>query len=85
MGLNAHVSGHLVTGGKIRVLGVDDRTGCAGPHDLVDADRLDIALAGVHPAAHGRIQRDVVDGHPHFAVFGLAQRLGGQRPVLALG
>src|SRR5207247_1860972 len=38
-----------------------DDTGGAGAHDLAELDRRDIGLALVHPAAHGRIERDVFD------------------------
>ncbi|MNF51985.1 hypothetical protein D3C84_333210 [compost metagenome] len=61
---------HIVTHGKARVVGGDDLAHTQGTHDLADAHGRDVGLAFVHPATHGRVQRQV---------FVLDQDLTGRR------
>src|SRR6185312_12057483 len=53
----------------------------AGAHDLADADRRDVALAFVHPAAHCRIEREQERLDEDAAGLGRCDRLGREGPV----
>jgi hypothetical protein len=45
---------------KAGLLDLDDAGGVAA-HQLAELDRRDVGLALAHPAAHGGIERDVLD------------------------
>jgi hypothetical protein len=57
----------------------------AGAHDFADADRRDVGLAFVHPAAHRRIERDVAVAHQELALCGFARGLFGKLEIAVLG
>jgi hypothetical protein len=57
----------------------------AGPHHLADADRRDVGAGVVHPAAHGRVERDVLGAEQELALAGLGDRLGGHLPRAVVG
>jgi hypothetical protein len=67
------------------VPGGDDLADRARAHDLADADRLDVRLRVVHPAAHRRVDRQVLHPDQELALAGLADRLFGVLPVAGAG
>ena len=83
--LGAEHAADVVTDGDAGVLGGDHLAGAAGPHHLADPDRGQVGAGVVHPAAHRRVKRDVLDLDQHLAVAGLTDRLLGVLPVGVLG
>ena len=83
--LDAKACVDMVTHRKIFILGRDDLAHAACPHDLANAQRRDAALAFVHPAAHGGVQRQGQRFQQHAAFSRLGHRLGGGAPVGAGG
>ncbi|MNO87911.1 hypothetical protein D3C76_793450 [compost metagenome] len=65
--LHAEGAVHIVADRKIRVSGGNNLADAQCTHDLAETDRRDIRLAFVHPAAHGRVQRQVFDFHQDLA------------------
>ena len=65
--------------------GGDHLAGAERPHDLADAHRRDVGASVVHPAAHGRVQREVAHLHHDLALPGIGDRLLDIAPVTRLG
>src|SRR5579863_2167227 len=63
----------------------DHGTNPRGAHHFPDADRCDVGLALVHPAAHGRIERDVLHLDDELAVPGFLDSYGIEPPVAGGG
>ena len=76
---------HMVTHGKSRVLRGNHLAHTTGPHHFVDAHGRDVTLAFVHPAAHGRVERQRQGFDQHTTVGRLSHRLGGEGKVGAGG
>ncbi len=57
--------------GERRVAGLDHPSERERSHHLADLDRRHVRAAGVHPAAHRRVQRDVRDLDDELAVAGV--------------
>jgi hypothetical protein len=83
--LHAQRTADEVAGLELRIPGRDHFADRAGAHHLADLHWADIGLAGIHPAAHRRVERDVLHLDQHFTVL----RFGHGRlliaPVAALG
>src|ERR1051325_545765 len=78
-------SGDLVAGAKGRVVRFQHLPRAAGAHHLAQFDRRDVASARVHPAAHGRVERQVRYLHQHFALSERRDLDGLEREILTLG
>ena len=74
-----------VAGRKLWVARRHHLADAASAHDLANAYRWDVALAVVHPAAHGGVerQRQRLDQHP--AVGRLGHGFAGERPAFGAG
>lgn len=70
--LHAERARHMVAHGEPRVAGGDHPAHPARTHDLSDLHGADVRLPLVHPAAHGRVQREVRHLDQQFASPGSA-------------
>ena len=75
----------LIADVEVRMTGVDDAPDAGRAHDLADLHRRHVGAAGVHPCAHRRVEREVLDLDPELAVPGLRRRLLDVAPVRGLG
>ncbi|HRH79304.1 MAG TPA: ATP-grasp domain-containing protein, partial [Cellvibrionaceae bacterium] len=74
----------LISYGKNREAGVaggDHAADATGPHHLADAHRRDVALAFVHPAAHGGVERERQHFDDEAAVAGVGHCFLGVLPA----
>jgi hypothetical protein len=74
----------VVVHGEAGMLRGGHAADAAGAHHFADADRGDVGLAFVHPAAHGRIERKVKHLGENLAVARLRHRRFGELPIAAL-
>ncbi len=68
--LHAQPSVDVLADGKSWVLRRNDPAERQRAHDFADPDRRNVGAAFVHPAAHGRIERDIKDLDQNLAVGG---------------
>ena len=64
---------HIITDGKCRVLRSDHLANTEGAHHFTQANRRNIRLGVVHPAAHGRVQGQVFVLHQNLPRAWLAE------------
>ena len=74
MRLPAAVRQHHVAGAEVRMARIDHFRHRAAVHHLADLDRLGVGTAGIHAAAHVRVQREVAVAQQHLALAGHRQR-----------
>ena len=79
--LHAKASTHPVTHRKAGVLGRDHAAHTASAHHLAQGYRGDVALALVHPAAHGGVERQRQRLEQHASGSRPGNRLSGSVPV----
>ena len=79
--LHAKAGAHIVAHGVFVVLGRNHAAHAACAHHFANRHGWDVALAFVHPAAHGRVQRQGQGLQHHGAVGGLGHGFRGAAPV----
>ena len=79
--LHANAAGNMLAHGKLVGLRRHHHAHAAGAHGFANGDRPDVGLAFVHPAAHGRVERQVQRLDNDLAVGDLAHRFGFFFPV----
>ena len=82
--LDPERAGDMLAYGKAGVLRGGNPADAASAHHLADADRGDVGLAFVHPAAHGRVEREVEHLCKYLAVARLRRGRFGELPIAAL-
>ena len=83
--LHAKAGAHIVADGVFVVFGRDHTAHATGAHDLANRHGRDVALGLVHPAAHGRVQRQGQGLQDHGALGGLGHGLRSVAPVGVCG
>jgi hypothetical protein len=83
--LHAKGGAHVVTDCELVVFGGNDLAHPTCAHDFANAHWWDVALAFVHPAAHGGVQRQGQGLERDAALSRFGNRLGGVAPVGGFG